>query len=90
MEEGVFENTLGIRGITVTKKVSFVVLTLEFRLKGCQGVRGGLVSLFFPNNVFYVATLARRITHTRVRARCPMELDQNTAVFAFCLANLPW
>lgn len=27
-----------------------------------------------------MAALARRITHTRVRARSPMELDQNTAV----------
>lgn len=29
---------------------------------------------------FYVAAMARRITHKRARARCLMELDQNTAV----------
>lgn len=55
---------------------------LNFRISSVwvPGFREGLVSLHFPNNFFYVAALARRITHTRVRARCPMELDQNTAV----------
>lgn len=65
MEEGVFGNTRNYRH----QKGEFCCFNFIISSVWRSGFTEGLVSLRFPNNLFYVAALARRITHTYTRAR---------------------